>query len=80
MARRIKVKLIMELRDRGISQNEISRTRHMSPRSVGDVFRIARESNITYADIAKLNDDEAYVLFFPEQTAPQSVFAVPDYE
>lgn len=80
MARRIKVKLVMELRDQEVSQNEISRTRHISPRSVGDVCRIARERNIVHADIAELNDDEAYRLFFLEQTVSESVFAESDYE
>ena len=70
----------MELRDQRVSQNEISRTRHISPRSVGDVCRSAREQNIVHADIAELNDDEAYRLFFPEQTVSESVFAEPDYE
>ncbi len=57
MANRINVKLILELKSGGMSQDEIARTRHMSRTSVSTVARIAREKDISYEDIRDLNDD-----------------------
>ena len=41
MAKKIKVKLILELRATQISQREICRTRKISQHSVSDVYKIA---------------------------------------
>ena len=38
MSNKISVKLILELKAQGLSQNEIARTRHMSKSSVSDVY------------------------------------------
>ena len=43
MARKINVKLIMELRDAGLSRSTIASTRHISRHSVSEVFNIADE-------------------------------------
>lgn len=40
MANKIRVKLILELRSTGMSRNLIASTRHISRRSVSDVFHI----------------------------------------
>ncbi|MFR3138987.1 MAG: hypothetical protein ACLTPC_03015 [Lacrimispora saccharolytica] len=50
MARKINVKLIMELRDAGLSRSTIASTRHISRHSVSDVFNIADEKGIRYSD------------------------------
>ena len=60
MARKIKAKLIMELRERGLSRRSIARTRRMSTDSVCDVFGIADERGITWAQVEGMSDDEAY--------------------
>ena len=46
MANRINVKLILELKSGGMSQNEIARSRHMSRSSISSVVNIAKEKNI----------------------------------
>ncbi|SUY45059.1 Transposase and inactivated derivatives [Clostridium putrefaciens] len=51
MANKINVKLIMELKAPGLSQNVIAKTRHISKRSIADVLNIAREKQIFYDDI-----------------------------
>ena len=51
MARKINVKLLMELRDTGLSQSAIASTRHISRHSVSEVFNIADEKGIHYDDI-----------------------------
>ena len=51
MARKINVKLILELREAKLSRNQIADSRHIARNSVSDVFRIADERGITYSDI-----------------------------
>ena len=60
MARKINVKLILELREAKLSRNQIADSRHIARNSVSDVFRIADERGITYSDIRSLTEAEAY--------------------
>ena len=80
MARKIKAKLIMELRERGLSRRSIARTRHMSMDSVCDVFDIADERGITWAQVEGMSDDEAYRLFYPDKHVHEGAFEEPDWE
>ena len=77
MARKIQVKLILLLRSTRISQRAICKSRHMSRSSVSEVFRIAEEKHLTYADVESLPNSEVYSMFFPdkfpEQVRPGSV-------
>lgn len=77
MARKINVKLIMELRDTGLSQSAIASTRHISRHSVSEVFNIADEKGIHYDDIRTLDDSEVYRIFYPAQSGQQSILPVP---
>lgn len=60
MAKKIQVRLIMHLRAAGMSQTAIARERHMSKSSVSDVFQIAEERNISYANLEEKTPDEVY--------------------
>lgn len=80
MARKINVKLIMELRDAGLSRSTIASTRHISRHSVSDVFNIADEKGIRYSDIRNLEEQEVYRLFYPEKFANETMYGDPDYE
>lgn len=81
MANKIKVKLILELRDAHMSQNSIAATRKMSRSSVSEVCRIAAEKNIHYADTKDLSEDEVYHLFFPGKYSDLSpLYELPAYE
>ena len=80
MARKINVKLIMELRDAGLSRSAISSTRHISRHSVSEVFNIADEKGIRYDDIRALEEPEVYRLFYPEKYANETMYGDPDYE
>ena len=53
---RIHVKLILQLRDAGMSRQAIASTRHISRNSVSEVFRIADEKEIHYADVRMSNE------------------------
>lgn len=80
MANKIQVKLILELREAGLSRNSIAETRHMSRHSVSDVFHIADEKKITYADIRLLDENEVYRMFFPDKFAVENLYEDPDYD
>lgn len=80
MARKINVKLIMELRDAGLSRSAIASTRHISRHSVSEVFNIADEKGIHYDDIRALDESEVYRIFYPEKFANETMYGDPDYE
>lgn len=79
MAKKIKVKLILELRAAQMSQREICRTRKMSQHSVGDVCRIAGELGITYNDVKDKSEEEVYRMFYPDKYVAETLYKAPDY-
>ena len=79
MAKRINVKLIMELSAGGLTQNEIAVSRHFSKTSVSLVLKTARELNITAEDLRDKTPEEAYRLFFPEKLSADQIYELPDY-
>lgn len=79
MARKIQVKLILELRDAGLSRSFIASTRNISRHSVSDVFNIADEKGITFDDVRDLEENEVYRMFYPEKHAHETIYADPDY-
>lgn len=80
MARRIKTKLVMELRARGMSRKAIARTRKMSMHTVMAVFDAADEHDVHWDDIKELSDGEVFALLFPERVAAEKIIFQPDYD
>ena len=80
MAKKINVKLILELRDAGMGRNAIASTRHMSRNSVSDVLHIAGARGIAYSDVRNLDDQEVYSMFYPDKHAVEDMYRDPDYE
>lgn len=80
MARRIKAKLVLQLRASGLSRNAIASAQKMAKRSVFAVFDAADALNIAYDDVADKGDDEVYRLLFPERNNHVSIFTDPDWE
>ena len=80
MARKINVKLILELREAKLSRNTIADSRHIARNSVSDVFRIAEERGITYRDVRSLSEAEVYSMFYPDRHAVENIYSLPDYE
>lgn len=80
MAKKIKVKLILELRAAHMSRNQISDSRRMSRNSVSDVFRIADKLGISFPDIRDVDEDAVYRMFYPEKHAVESMYQQPDYD
>lgn len=80
MARKIRAKLILELREQGMSRRSIAKTRHMSMESVCEVFDLADERGIGWADVREMADDDVYHLFYPDKHMRESVFHEPDWD
>lgn len=79
MARKIRAKLIMELREQGMSRRSIAQTRHMSMDSVCEVFGVAEERGIAWGDVERMPDEDVYRLFYPERGVREGVFEDPDW-
>ena len=79
MAKKIKVKLILELRATQISQREICRTRKVAQHSVIDVYKIADQLGITYEDVKDKSEEEVYRMFYPDKFTSESLYKKPDY-
>lgn len=80
MANKINVKLILELRKANMSRNEIAATRHISKNSVSEVIHLSDDLGITYDDVADIDADTVYRMFYPDKYATESLYTDPDYE
>jgi len=80
MAKKIRVRLILELRALGQSRSAIARTRNMSKTSVCEVFDLADAAGIDYKDVADKSEEEAYRLLFPDRNLAASIYTEPDWE
>ena len=80
MAKRIDVRAVLEGYFRGLSCNEIARTRHVSKHSVQEVLLLARRKGYTpETGISRKTDDELYREFFPDKVSVAAVLAPVDY-
>lgn len=79
MARKIKAKLILQLRAAGHSRSSIARSQKMAKSSVIAAFDAADELGIAYDDVRDKDDAEVYALLFPGKHSRESVFDQPDW-
>ena len=80
MARKINVKLILELNAAGVGRNTIAATRHIAKHSVSDVIKRSRELNILYNDVKDIDESEVYRIFYPEKHVTEYIYADPEYK
>lgn len=80
MAKKINVKLVLELHASGLSRNTIASSRHMSRHSVSDVLRIADEKGLTYDTVRSLPEEDVYRLFYPDKHIQEVMYETVDYE
>ena len=80
MAKRINVKLIMDLSAGGLTQNEIATSRHFSKSSVSLVLKTSKLLDVTAEDLREMTDEEAYHLFFPDKLSADQIYELPDYD
>lgn len=79
MVRKIRAKLVLQLRAEGLSGRAISSSQAMSRKSISAVLDAADLAGITWDQIKDLSEDEVYALVFPGRGEHHSVFAQPDW-
>lgn len=80
MVRKIRARLVLQLRAEGLSGRAIASSQGMSRKSVRAVFEAADTAGIGWDDIAELGDEQVYARLFPGRDEHESVFAQPDWE
>lgn len=79
MVRKIRAKLVLELRAQGLSARAISAGHGMSRNSVAEVFQAADRLNISWDEIAESSEHHVYERLFPGRGERRSVYAQPDW-
>ena len=79
MVRKIKAKLVLQLRAEGLSGRAIAASQQISRNSVAAVLEAADAAALSWDDVADLPDGEVYSLLFPGRGEHESVFAEPDW-
>ena len=80
MVRKIRAKLVLQLRADGLSARAIATSQRMSRKSVAAVLEAADAAGLSWDDVKDGADDEVYELIFPGRGQHHSVFAQPDWE
>jgi transposase len=79
MVRKIRAKLVLQLRAEGLSGRAIAASQGMSRKSITAVLEAADAAGAGWDDVADLPDGEVYALLFPGRGEHESVFAQPDW-
>ena len=80
MVRKIRAKLVLQLRAEGLSGRAIAASQGMSRKSITAVLEAADAAGVVWDDIADSSDREVYARLFPGRGEHQSVFAQPDWD
>lgn len=80
MVRKIKAKLVLQLRAEGLSGRAIASSQAMSRKSVTQVLDAADAAGVSWDDVKDRPDGQVYSLLFPGRGDHHSVFAQPDWE
>lgn len=80
MIRKIRAKLVLQLRAEGLSARAVAASQAMSRKSVTAVLEAADAAGLSWDDVKDRADSEVYELVFPGRGEHQSVFAQPDWE
>lgn len=79
MVRKIKAKLVMQLRNQGLSGRAIASAQGMARSSVQAVSVAAEKLGLGWDEATDLPDTEVYSTLFPGGSVRESVFAQPDW-
>lgn len=79
MVRKIKAKLVLQLRNQGLSRRAIESAQGMSRHSIQAVLDAAERLGLGWDDVAELSEAETYSTLFPGRGVRESVFAKPDW-
>lgn len=80
MVRKIRAKLVLQLRAEGLSGRAIAASQQMSRKSVTAVLEAADAAGVGWVDVKDHTDTEVYALLFPGRGEHQSVFTQPDWD
>ena len=80
MVRKIRAKLILQLRAEGLSGRAIAASQSISRNSIRSVLDAADAADLTWDDVADRPDDEVYELLFPGRGQHHSIFTQPDWD
>lgn len=80
MVRKIKAKLVLQLRADGLSGRAIAASQAMSRKSITAVLEAADAAGVGWDDVADLGEGEVYALLFPGRGEHESVFAQPNWD
>ena len=80
MVRKIRAKLVLQLRAEGLSGRAIAASQQMSRKSVTAVLDAADAAGVAWADVAGQSEGEVYSRLFPGRGEHESVFAAPDWD
>lgn len=79
MVRKIKAKLVLQLRNQSLSRRAIESAHGMSRHSIQAVLDAADRLGLGWDDVAEMSEAEVYAVLFPGRGVRESVFAQPDW-
>ena len=79
MVRKIKAKLVLQLRNQGLSGRAIASGQDIARNSVQVVLEAADRLGVGWADVEEMPEAEVYAALFPGRGVHESVFAQPDW-
>ncbi|TFD80618.1 IS21 family transposase [Cryobacterium sp. Sr8] len=79
MVRKIKAKLVLQLRNQGLSGRAIASAQGIARNSVQAVIDAADQLNVGWDDVAAMSEGEVYSALFPGRGVRESVFMQPDW-
>jgi transposase len=79
MVRKIRAKLVLQLRAEGLSRRAIAASQSISRNSIAAVLEAADAAGVRWDDIADRPEAEVYSLVFPGRGEHQSVYVQPDF-
>lgn len=80
MVRKIKAKLVLQLRAEGLSGRAIAASQGMSRKSITAVLEAAEAAGVDWDEVAERPEVEVYALLFPGRGEHESVFVQPDWD
>ncbi|MBP2215982.1 IS21 family transposase [Arthrobacter sp. CAN_C5] len=79
MVRKIKAKLVLQLRNQSLSRRAIESAHGISRHSIQAVLDAAELADLGWDDVAELSEVEVYAALFPGRGVRESAFAQPDW-
>ena len=79
MVRKIKAKLVLQLRNQNLSRRAIESAHKISRHSIQAVLDAAELAGLGWDDVAEMSEAEVYAALFPGRGVRESVFAQPDW-